>query len=122
MLNLSNPAYESNEPGNKDSDTHEAHDKCSSDCGSHPVESNETDAVSNHGTVEAKEHCHVIGNDWIMDKKRNQNVWRKLITVLIMCVVFMVAEIIGGIIAKSIAIQTDAAHMAADIAGFFLAF
>lgn len=31
----------------------------------------------------------------------------------------MIGEIVGGIIAHSIAIQTDAAHMAADIAGFF---
>lgn len=61
------------------------------------------------------DHCHVKKND----KKRNVTVWRKLITVLIMCIFFMIAEIVGGILAHSISIQTDAAHMAADIAGFF---
>jgi hypothetical protein len=62
-----------------------------------------------------EEHCHVQKNDI----KRNVTVWRKLITVLILCILFMVAEIVGGILAHSISIQTDAAHMAADIAGFF---
>ena len=60
-------------------------------------------------------HCHVATN--VQD--RNKRVWYKLITVLCLCVLFMVGEIIGGIIAHSISIQTDAAHMAADIAGFF---
>jgi len=61
------------------------------------------------------EHCHVQKND----KTRNKTVWRKLITVLILCIFFMIGEIVGGILAHSISIQTDAAHMAADIAGFF---
>ena len=61
------------------------------------------------------EHCHVRKND----KTRNKTVWRKLITVLVLCIFFMIGEIIGGILAHSISIQTDAAHMAADIAGFF---
>lgn len=60
------------------------------------------------------DHCHVS-----IDKDRNKTVWYKLITVFILCIMFMVGEIIGGILAKSISIQTDAAHMAADIAGFF---
>lgn len=65
------------------------------------------------------DHCHVPREDLDTFRKRNAVVWRKLITVLILCVLFMIGEIIGGIIAKSISIQTDAAHMAADIAGFF---
>lgn len=60
-------------------------------------------------------HCHVQK----ADTTRNKTVWRKLITVLILCIFFMIAEIVGGILAHSISIQTDAAHMAADIAGFF---
>ena len=60
-------------------------------------------------------HCHETKND----QDRNKTAWYKLITVLCMCFCFMIAEIIGGIIAGSIAIQTDAAHMASDIAGYF---
>ena len=63
------------------------------------------------------DHCHPL--DDFNDQKRNTTVWRKLITVLILCVLFMIGEIVGGILAHSISIQTDAAHMAADIAGFF---
>lgn len=63
------------------------------------------------------DHCHVSVS--IENKNRNKAIWYKLITVLLLCVMFMVGEIVGGILAKSISIQTDAAHMAADIAGFF---
>lgn len=62
------------------------------------------------------DHCHVSVN---LDKDRNKTVWYKLITVFILCILFMIGEIVGGILASSISIQTDAAHMGADIAGFF---
>ena len=66
------------------------------------------------------DHCHVGNKDLDQLKKRNKPVLRKLICVLILCILFMIAEIIGGLLANSISIQTDAAHMAADIVGFFL--
>lgn len=72
-------------------------------------------AASLASNKQYENHCHVPKNDAV----RNKTVWRKLVTVLIMCIFFMIAEIIGGILARSISIQTDAAHMAADIAGFF---
>jgi hypothetical protein len=66
------------------------------------------------------DHCHVGNKDFDQLKKRNKPVLRKLICVLILCILFMIAEIVGGLLANSISIQTDAAHMAADIVGFFL--
>ena len=66
------------------------------------------------------DHCHVGNKDLEQLKKRNKPILRKLICVLILCILFMIAEIIGGLLANSISIQTDAAHMAADIVGFFL--
>lgn len=77
------------------------------------VETNPTftiDTVSKH----VDDHCHVTNND----KNRNKAALYKLLTALGLCVVFMIGEIIGGLIAGSISIQTDAAHMAADITGF----
>jgi hypothetical protein len=66
------------------------------------------------------DHCHVPKTaDELVEQRKHQVVWRKLISVLILCTLFMVGEIVGGILANSISIQTDAAHMAADIAGFF---
>jgi hypothetical protein len=66
------------------------------------------------------DHCHAGNKDLEELKKRNKPVLRKLICVLILCILFMIAEIVGGLLANSISIQTDAAHMAADIVGFFL--
>jgi hypothetical protein len=48
------------------------------------------------------EHCHGFKKI----QERNKRVWYKLITVLALCVFFMIGEIIGGIIARSISIQT----------------
>ena len=36
------------------------------------------------------------------------------------CFVFMIVEIVGGIMAHSLAILTDAAHLFSDIAGFLI--
>lgn len=37
-----------------------------------------------------------------------------------LCVVFMVAEIIGGYIAGSLAVITDGAHLLTDVIGFLI--
>lgn len=45
---------------------------------------------------------------------------RKLIQVTIICVLFMIAEFIGGWISNSVAIMTDAAHMLSDSLAFVI--
>ena len=77
---------------------------------------NTTPNTSSTTTRLIDDHCHV---NIAGEKDRNKVVWYKLITVFFLCILFMVGEIVGGILAQSISIQTDAAHMAADIAGFF---
>jgi solute carrier family 30 (zinc transporter), member 2 len=67
-------------------------------------------------------HCHIVDLDdeeIAAEKFVKKQTLKKLIFVICLCFVFMIAEIIGGIIAHSISIQTDAAHMASDISGFF---
>jgi len=60
-------------------------------------------------------------NLWI--KKRdearlaNNKAMKKLICVTIMTLVFVAVEITGGIMANSIAILSDAAHLVSDVAG-----
>ena len=49
-----------------------------------------------------------------------QRVQCKLLTVSIVCTVLMIAEIIGGLLAGSLAIMTDAAHLFSDLSGFFI--
>lgn len=60
-------------------------------------------------------HCHrprLEGVDKIARKK--------LILVSMLCIVFMIAEIVGGIYSNSLAIATDAAHLLADLASFMI--
>ncbi|XP_055635857.1 proton-coupled zinc antiporter SLC30A2-like [Toxorhynchites rutilus septentrionalis] len=45
---------------------------------------------------------------------------RKLILASVLCVIFMIAEIIGGVYSNSLAIATDAAHLLADLASFMI--
>ena len=44
----------------------------------------------------------------------------KLLSVSVVCTVLMIAEIVGGIMAGSLAILTDAAHLFSDLSGFFI--
>lgn len=37
---------------------------------------------------------------------------------MVICLIFMAAEIVGGVMAGSLAILTDAAHLMSDVAGF----
>ncbi|GAV74278.1 Cation_efflux domain-containing protein [Cephalotus follicularis] len=43
---------------------------------------------------------------------------RKLLIVVVLCVIFMSIEVAGGIVANSLAILTDAAHLLSDVASF----
>lgn len=42
----------------------------------------------------------------------------QLIWAMVFCVMFMIAEVVGGYLAKSLAIMTDAAHLLSDVASF----
>lgn len=44
----------------------------------------------------------------------------KLLVACVLCVVFIVGELLGGILAGSLAIMTDAAHLLSDLAGFLI--
>ena len=61
------------------------------------------------------EHCHTERDSGIDKKAR-----RKLIIASILCLVFMVVEVVGGVLSKSLAIATDAAHLLTDLASFMI--
>lgn len=61
-------------------------------------------------------HCHKERDLSAMNKKAR----RKLIIASVLCVLFMIAEIIGGVISGSLAIATDAAHLLTDFAAFMI--
>lgn len=50
-------------------------------------------------------------------QKKNRKALKKLIFVTILTLIFMTIEIIGGWIANSIAIMSDAAHLISDVIG-----
>jgi cation diffusion facilitator family transporter len=88
----------------------------------HPAGHQHTQSCMSHASASNHTwHCHTQSTD---DKNaklmRNRSARIKLILVTLLCVLFMVAEIVGGVLADSLAIQTDAAHMATDLAGFLL--
>ncbi|XP_053673752.1 proton-coupled zinc antiporter SLC30A2-like [Anopheles nili] len=60
-------------------------------------------------------HCHKPRPEGIDKIAR-----KKLILASVLCVIFMIAEIIGGIYSNSLAIATDAAHLMADLASFMI--
>ena len=53
-------------------------------------------------------------------KKENKNAISKLVRICIFCATFMSIEFVGGYIAGSLAIMTDAAHLLSDLAGFLI--
>ncbi|PON80096.1 Cation efflux protein [Parasponia andersonii] len=52
------------------------------------------------------------------DAEEQSTSMRKLLTAVVLCVVFMTVEVVGGIKANSLAILTDAAHLLSDVAAF----
>ena len=43
-----------------------------------------------------------------------------MITVSVVCLLLMLGKLVGGLIANSLAILTDAAHMFSDLSGFLI--
>lgn len=52
------------------------------------------------------------------DARERQASMRKLLIAVVLCVIFMTVEVVGGIKANSLAILTDAAHLLSDVAAF----
>ena len=52
-------------------------------------------------------------------KKESEDLKKMIYTTLI-CILFIIAELVGGILANSLAIISDAAHLFSDLSGFFI--
>ncbi|KAI8042476.1 hypothetical protein M5D96_003789, partial [Drosophila gunungcola] len=64
-----------------------------------------------------EDHCHFKKSQHTgVDKPAR----RKLIIACILCFVFMIVEIVGGVVSNSLAIATDAAHLLTDLASFLI--
>lgn len=63
----------------------------------------------------SEEHCHTsdgVEVDYLARKK--------LIFASVLCLLFMILEIVGGLLANSLAVATDAAHLLTDFASFMI--
>ncbi|XP_063694585.1 proton-coupled zinc antiporter SLC30A2-like isoform X2 [Bolinopsis microptera] len=79
-----------------------------------PYSSYSPNSHGESGSESSDDHCHEIEED-----KDNRNKARnQLMIASIVCLLFMVGEIVGGYIANSLAIMTDAAHMLSDFSSF----
>lgn len=76
------------------------------------------DAAGNYqknSSTALEDHCHRERNEEIDKKAR-----KKLLLASALCVIFMIAEIVGGVLSNSLAIATDAAHLLTDFASFMI--
>ncbi|NWQ84765.1 ZNT2 protein, partial [Columbina picui] len=64
------------------------------------------------------QHCHARGATGTPG--RQQRARRKLYLAAGICLVFMVGEAVGGYLAHSLAILTDAAHLLTDFASIMI--
>lgn len=64
-------------------------------------------------------HCHIQAND-DESKSVDKSARRRLIAASIICLIFMVGEVVGGVLSNSLAIATDAAHLLTDFASFMI--
>lgn len=62
-------------------------------------------------------HCHLPDSD---AERTDRSARRKLICASILCLIFMLTEAVGGYLANSLAIATDAAHLLTDFASFMI--
>ncbi|XP_034666492.1 actin cytoskeleton-regulatory complex protein pan1 [Drosophila subobscura] len=82
------------------------------------AESMRTLIITGHTHIKTqwRDHCHLEVQHEGIDKPAR----RKLLIACALCLVFMLIEVVGGILSKSLAIATDAAHLLTDLAGFLI--
>lgn len=64
-------------------------------------------------------HCHIQATD-AESQNVDKSARRRLIAASIICLIFMVGEVVGGVLSNSLAIATDAAHLLTDFASFMI--
>uniref|UniRef100_A0A4W4G634 Proton-coupled zinc antiporter SLC30A8 n=1 Tax=Electrophorus electricus TaxID=8005 RepID=A0A4W4G634_ELEEL len=73
----------------------------------------------NH-TGQDNKHCHDSNHALENREREKQLARRRLYIVSVVCLVFMVGEILGGYFAGSLAVMTDAAHLLVDVTSFII--
>lgn len=74
--------------------------------------------VESVAQLKCNDRCSI---DNTKEAKKRVRAVRKLSFAVGLCIIFIIGEVIGGVISNSLAILTDAAHLLSDIAGFAIA-
>jgi len=83
------------------------------------LQEKEDDLKENKQSSSDEESSHAENNIGIYKKQQDEAI-KKLTWVCVICTIFMIIEIIGGYLANSIAIMSDAAHLLSDLLGFLI--
>ncbi|OCT74972.1 zinc transporter 8 [Xenopus laevis] len=77
--------------------------------------------LQDHENPRIKYHCH-NNNTKAYDARQKEQALakKKLCIASLICFIFISAEIVGGYIAGSLAVVTDAAHLLVDLSSFFI--
>ncbi|XP_039596179.1 zinc transporter 2-like [Polypterus senegalus] len=67
-----------------------------------------------------QQHCHSKLGETSKGELEKQKARRKLYVAALVCLFFMIGEVIGGYLAHSLAIMTDAAHLLTDFASLLI--
>jgi zinc transporter 2 len=81
-----------------------------------PVDRKSERLSKSHGLLDHEHH-----DDGGSGRTRSTQVLRKLQRACVLCSLFLLVEVVGGLASGSLAILSDAAHLAADLAGFGVA-
>ncbi|XP_078254598.1 proton-coupled zinc antiporter SLC30A8 [Rhinoraja longicauda] len=65
-------------------------------------------------------HCHYNSKTFEQRQNERKQAQRRLAVALVICIFFMIGEVIGGYLASSLAVMTDAAHLLADVTSFLI--
>ncbi|XP_046759675.1 zinc transporter 2 [Gallus gallus] len=84
----------------------------------HTVGSAQGQAPTLELSARHRRHCHAGGAG--SDPRQQQRARRKLYVAAGICLIFMVGEAVGGYLAHSLAILTDAAHLLTDFASIMI--
>ena len=90
-----------------------------SDKKNHNINDDIKDYNAQQSSSSDDESSHAELNLDIYKRKQDEAI-RKLTWVCVICLIFMIIEIIGGYLANSIAIMSDAAHLLSDLLGFII--
>ncbi|KAM3596198.1 uncharacterized protein V6R79_010200 [Siganus canaliculatus] len=71
-------------------------------------------------TIGSIRHCHDNSHAWEDREQEKKSSRNRLCLASVICLIFMVAETVGGYFAGSLAVMTDAAHLLVDFISFII--